>query len=194
MSNILEKLFNSKPRAKILKLIFRNPNFIFKAQEVAQRTKVDYYAARRELYRLVSVGLLKFKAIPSSNQKGFFLNSDFDFYKELKILVLKTSPISNDKLLRRFRKLGKLKLVLLSGVFINQEKSRSDLLLVGDGIHQNQVDNLIKDLESEVGKEIVYAFMTTEEFKYRKNMFDKFVLEALEGPKDVLWDSIGATR
>lgn len=194
MSNILEKLFNSKPRAKILKLIFRNPNFIFKAKEVAQRTKVDYYAARRELYRLVSIGLLKLKIIHSSNQKGFLLNSDFDFFKELKTLVLKSAPVSNDKLLRRFKMLGKIKLVLLSGVFINQDNCRSDLLLVGDGIHQKQLDSLMKDLESEIGREVVYAYMSTEEFKYRKNMFDKFVLKALEGPKEVLWDSIGATR
>ncbi|MAG44375.1 hypothetical protein CL633_00620 [bacterium] len=191
MPKTLENLFNSKIRAKALKLIFRNPHTIFKAKEVSQRVKADYYAVRRELYKLEQIKLLSSQTIPSSNKKGFILNNKFDFMSELKNLVLKSAPISKDELGDKFKKLGKINLLLLSGIFLNQNKSRVDLLLVGDGIMQKKLNVLIHDLESEVGRELVYAYMNTEDFKYRKSMFDKFILEILEGPKEIVINKLG---
>ena len=42
----------------------------------------------------------------------------------------------------------------------------------------------MSSLEAEIGKEIDFVLMSGEEFKYRLNMLDKFILEFLEGPHE----------
>ena len=79
--------------------------------------------------------------------KTYFVNSDFDFYNELKTLVLKSSPTSKEKLLKRLKVLGRVRLAIISGVFINSDNSRVDLLVVGDSIKNKKLSSFLKDLE-----------------------------------------------
>jgi len=185
MPEILEDLFNSKTRAKTLKLLFRNPEMSFKISDIAERAKVDYYAARREIEKLKKIKIVKYQ------KKLFSLNLNFEFYDELKNLVLRSTPISKDKILQKIKKCGRMKLIVLSGVFVSLDNARVDLFLVGDNIRERKLNRFLKDMEAEVGKEINYVIMNLTEFKYRKNMFDKFILETLDAPKEVLWDRIG---
>lgn len=185
MSEILEELFNSKTRAKVLKLMFRNAEQGFRVQEVSERARVDYFAARRELNKLHKIKIINYR------NKAFSINPQFKFFKELKNLILKSTPISKEKILDKLKKVGKIKLIILTGVFLNVDNARVDLFLVGEGISQNKLKTFLQNLQAEVGKEIDYVVMDTNEFKYRKNMFDKFVLDILEGPKEILWDRIG---
>lgn len=185
MPEILEELFNSKTRAKILKLLFRNEEKAFRVKEVAERAKIDYFAVRREVEKLSKIKILKI------TNKLFGINPDFQFFAELKNLVVKSNPISKEKILKQLKNLGKIQLIILSGVFVNAENTRADMFVVGDGLSQKKVEKFFKDLESEVGKEIDYVLMETSEYKYRKQMFDKFILEILEGPKEVLWNKLG---
>jgi len=59
-------------------------------------------------------------------------------------------------------------------------------LIVGDGIKNKSLANFLKDLESEVGKEIDYVVLTTADFKYRYDMFDRFIRDILEKPHEKL--------
>lgn len=185
MPEILEELFNSKTRAKALKLMFRNPEKGFRVKQVAERAKSDYFAVRRELDKLKELKIVNYR------NKIFSINPGFSFYNELRNLVLRSTPIAKEKILKQLKKIGKLRLIILSGVFLNIENARADLFIVGENIRKKRLETLLKNLEAEVGKEIDYVIMDLHEFKYRKNMFDKFVLEMLEGPKQVLLDKIG---
>ena len=81
-------------------------------------------------------------------------------------------------------------MVILSGIFLDAENSRVDMLIVADNVNnsekQRKVSQFFRDLEAEVGKEIDYVLLTTEEFKYRHNMFDRFILDVLEKPHEKL--------
>jgi len=70
----------------------------------------------------------------------------------------------------------------MSGVFLNYPKGRADLLIVGDELSRAKLKHLLESLEAEVGKEINYSIMGSEEFKYRTDMLDKFIMEFLESP------------
>ena len=59
--NTLELLFESKPRVKILKFLFRNNSASFTAVELASRIQEPAEIVRREILRLMEVGLLKVK-------------------------------------------------------------------------------------------------------------------------------------
>jgi len=60
-----------------------------------------------------------------------------------------------------------------------QGVSRADLLIVGDNINQRKLNTFIKKLEAEAGMEIRCVAMTTEEFNYRYDMYDRFIRDLL---------------
>lgn len=184
MSEILEKLFHSKAEVKIIRLFLNNPDEKYALAEIAEKTKTDTPTVRKEVTNLEKAGFL---LSAKKNQKSYYnLNSHFVFYEELKRLFFKATPSSSDKIKNRVLRVGHVKLVLISGALINSEKGRVDILVVGDGINKAKLMEFLSDLESEVGRGLRYVYMSSDEFKYRKNMFDKFVIDILESPHKVL--------
>ena len=181
---ILEQLFDSPVKVKLLKLFLRNPEESFGLRETVKKTRADKISCRRQISKLEEIKFIKSKF--KSGRKIYSLNSGFVFYNELKTLVLKSSPTSKNKILGRLKNVGRIKLALLSGIFLELENSRADLLIVGDGIKNKKLAGFLKDLESEVGKEINYVVLTTADFKYRYNMFDRFIRDILEKPHEKL--------
>jgi hypothetical protein len=123
----------------------------------------------------------------------YALNENFEFFNELKELVLKSSPAEKDKMVRRILTLGKIKLAIVSGVFLteypddlNTFSSKTDLFIVGDDIDRRKLSLFLRSLEAEVGKEIRFGVMEKDEFEYRYNMFDRFVRVLLEAPHEKL--------
>ena len=122
------------------------------------------------------------------------MNESFSFYPELKNLFVKSNIYPQCRSLEKIKNLGNMKLAVISGIFINYEKSKADMVLVGDNVSKAKLKNLMSSLEAEIGKEIVFALMTMEEFKYRLNMLDKFILEFLEGPHEEVINKISGLR
>ena len=123
----------------------------------------------------------------------YALNENFEFFNELKDLVLKSSPAEKDKMVRRILTLGKIKLAIVSGIFLteypddlNTFSSKTDLFIVGDDIDRRRLSLFLRSLEAEVGKEIRFGVMEKDEFEYRYNMFDRFVRVLLEAPHEKL--------
>ncbi len=189
---ILEQLFDSPVKVKLLKLFLRNSNRFFSLPEIIAKTQIDRRLVMKEVKGLLSINFLRQKKVKANLKKGvkgglyFGVNPLFDFYTELSNLVLKSSPASKEKMLQRILRLGRIKLALIGGVFLNTSNSRVDLFLVGDDISRNKLQHFLADMEAEVGKEIEYAAMTTKEFNYRFHMFDRFVRDILEKPNEKL--------
>lgn len=119
----------------------------------------------------------------------YFLNPDFEFFRELKDLILKSSPAEKDRMIQKINKLGRVKLAIISGIFINKEYNDPlvvDLLIVGDDIDRKKLRSFLKAIEAEVGKEIRFSVMDKEEFQYRLAMFDRFIRVLLEAPHEKL--------
>lgn len=103
--------------------------------------------------------------------------------------MLASPSTSFAKITKKILALGRVKLALVSGVFLNKENV-ADLMIVGNDIDRRKFKNFLKSLEAEVGTQIIYAIMDTEEFHYRRAMFDRFVRLMLEGPHEVLVEKI----
>ncbi|MFZ2193475.1 MAG: hypothetical protein WAV31_04495 [Candidatus Moraniibacteriota bacterium] len=188
MSEILESLFSSKERVRILRFFLQNPEATFTSAEISRRNMLKPLKIRREIEMLS-----KIKFILKSTQKdkiSYRLNQNFDFYPEMKNLFSRANTSPQCKSLARVANLGSVKLAVISGVFINYQKSKADMILVGDNISKARLNNLMSSLEAEIGKEINFVLMTMEEFKYRLNMLDKFILEFLEGPHEEVINKI----
>ena len=181
---ILEQLFDSPIKVRLLKLFLRNPEDAFVLKNITKRIRGDSVPCRKQVRKLESIKFVNSKV--KGGKKIYSVNTSFDFYNELKTLVLKSSPASKKKILKRLRDLGKINLAILSGVFVSAENARADLLIVGDNIKRQKLSSFLRDLEAEVGKEIDYVVMSTKDFNYRHDMFDRFLRDLLEKPHEKL--------
>jgi hypothetical protein len=152
----------------------------YSMKELVKKNKISSTQIGREVARMERI-----KMVDSKSKKGaryYQTNRDFIFYPELKSLVVKSNTLPECRSLSRIKNLGKVRLALISGVFLNYPKGRADLLIVGDELSRAKMKHLLEDLEAEVGKEINYSVMNSEEFKYRTDMLDKFIMDFLESP------------
>ncbi|MCK5084731.1 MAG: hypothetical protein KAQ64_03685 [Candidatus Pacebacteria bacterium] len=186
MSEILEKLFHSKAEVKLLRLFLNNPNEGYIVSKAAKISKVNTAMARKEINNLAKIKFLTQRK--RSGKTYYFANQNFVFYNELKKLIFKASPTSADRLASLAMKLGQVRFVLVSGVFLNSEKGKVDILIVGEHINKSKLKSFLSNTEAEVGKGINYVCMSTDEFRYRKGMFDKFVINIFESPHKILID------
>lgn len=132
-----------------------------------------------------------------SDKARYALNPDFEFFGELKNLILKSSPAEKDKMVKKIFGLGKVKLAVISGIFMAGNSgpdfydSVADLFMVGDDINKNKLRAFLAALEAEVGREIKFALMDREEFEYRHGMFDRFIRVLLESPHEKIINKLG---
>ena len=83
-----------------------------------------------------------------------------------------------------------MKLIITSGIFIQDEDSRLDLLLVGDRLNKITLDRTVKILEGEIGRELRYAVFDTRDFNYRVSVYDRLVRDVLDNPHQRLLDKM----
>ena len=138
----------------------------------------------------------KIKKTSFADRVYYTLNPEFEFFGELRGLILKSSPAEKDTMIKRILGLGRVKVAIVAGIFLRKgsigtNDSEVDLFIVGDDINKKTLRNFLKSLEAEVGKEIRFGLMEKEEFEYRYGMFDRFVRVLLEGPHDKLINKLG---
>jgi len=188
MSDILESLFGSRERARLLRFFLQNPEKEFEFKEVARRNMLGKENIKKELSRFLAIKFILKRTHKGSN--FYMLNQNFNYYPELKNLIAKSNVYPQCKSLARVKNLGTVKFAAISGIFINYPKSKADMIIVGDGISRAKLKNLMNTLEAEIGREINFVLMTGEELKYRLNMLDKFLLEFFEGPHEELVNKV----
>jgi len=188
MSETLEILFGSKARTRVLRFFLLNPDREFSAAQVSQKNMLSASQVRKELNDLVKIKFVSKKV--RKNEKSYALNSDFHFYPELKNLIAKSNSSPQCRSLAKIKGIGDVKLVLVSGTFLNYPKSKADMVLVANSVSRGKLRSVMNNLEAEIGKEISFVLMNSEEFKYRMDMLDRFLLEFLEGPHEEVINKI----
>jgi len=202
--DILGKLFDSSARVKIMRLFLLNTEDSFENSDVVQKSKVTAAVARKELAMLNKVGFINkrsfFKeiSVKVKNSKpkkkrvsGWQLNNEFSLLYPLHNLLVSSEPLGKKEIINRLKRCGNIKLIVVSGVFIQDSDSRIDMLIVGDRLKKNVINNVLSVIESEVGKELSYTSLETPEFKYRLSVYDKFIRDILDYPHIKVVDKIG---
>lgn len=188
MKESIELLFGSKARWRLIKFFLLNEHKEYTVKDIAQRNKLDLKEINPILTQLLKARFLDFKQKKKS--KVYFTNVDHTFYQELKGLVVRSNIYPQCESLGKIKTLGDVRLSLISGIFINYPKAKTDLLIVGDSISRAKMNHLLEDLEAEMGREINYSLMTLAEFKYRANMVDKFITEVLIEPHEIIVNKV----
>ena len=188
---MVEQLFGSKTRVKLLQLFFSNPNRSFFVREITRKIEEQINSVRRELANLLSAGIISSE---TTNNKLFYeVNQKYEFYKPLSEIFGKNKQkVVADKVAvadvnQAVKAIGNIDLVIFTGQFTRDDNSSVDILIVGDA-NPTQVSKYITDLESQESKELRYTVMTASEFAYRKQVKDRFLSLVLSSKKQIVLD------
>lgn len=198
---MLDAIFGSTVRVKILNLLLLNPEKKYYLQQLARDLDCQASSIRHEIDNLIRFGLLleESQADAISEQgrkvskKYFRVNSDFLIYPEIKALFTKAQILFSQKFISGLQKICEPKFLALTGVFINNSEAQTDLLVVGN-VRRSTFLKLIKELEQDLGREINYTIFDEKEFLYRQEIMDIFLYNILEGKSLILINSFSKQK
>jgi hypothetical protein len=188
---MIEQLFGSKTRVKLLRLFYTNPNRSFYVREITRKIDEQINSVRRELANLLSIGIISSE--DNTNKLYYEVDQSFEYYDALSAIfgtkkktATKTSVASaEDK--SDITSVGNVELAILTGQFTRDESAGIDLLIVGDTNH-TKVQKYVEEFEAKEGKEIRYTVMTRKDFEYRRQVKDRFINTVLSAKRQVLVD------
>ena len=200
----LSKLFSGEDRVKVMRLFLFNPELLFSLDQIVDKAKISGKSAKSELDVLKKAGMVKDRKsvqIVEVKKRGkvsevkkkvvcWYLDPNFEYLLQMQNLLINSRPLRKEEILKRLHNVGKLKMVIVSGVFIQNPDSRVDLLVVGDNLRRASLDRIVKTMEAEIGKELVFASFETADFHYRLGMYDKLIRDILDYPHQKLLDKL----
>lgn len=187
---MVEQLFGSKTRVKLLQLFYSNPNRSFYVREITRKIDEQINSVRRELANLLSIGIIT--SDDAKNKLYYEVNQDYEYYTPLAaifgggVMAAPTAPAA-DAQAADIKTLGNVELAIYTGQFTRDETSGTDLLIVGD-VNQTKLGKFITELEQQEGKELRFTVMSMQEFTYRQQVNDRFLTLVLAAKKQVLID------
>jgi predicted transcriptional regulator len=188
---MIERLFGSKTRVKLLQLFYSNTNRSFYVREITRKIDEQINSVRRELANLLSIGIIKSNT--SNNKLYYEVDQKYEYYKPLNQIfgsnqTSETKTVSNAKKSNNpILSIGNVELAIYTGIFTKDESSGIDILIVGN-VNPTQLSKYIADLETQESKEIRYVLISNEEFIYRRQVHDRFINLVIDSKKQVLVD------
>lgn len=173
---MLESILASSPQSSILGFLVTAPQRSFTVKELQRRLHVSEAKVKSALQRLVKLGVVK--SFRKGNQKFFLLNFKHKLLPELRLSVKKPRP-RQDELFTAIKRLGEIRAAFLSGIFTGQPQLPVDLLLVGK-VNLRKLDDFLANCRKLMGNEINYSIMTPEEFRMRRDTFDRFIKDIFD--------------
>jgi hypothetical protein len=189
---MIEQLFGSKTRVKLLQLFFGNTNRSFYVREITRKIDEQINSVRRELANLLSIGIIKSNT--SNNKLYYEVDQKYQYYDPLNAIFgteskrkTKPAPGKMQKPDNPIFTIGNIELAIYTGIFTKDETSGVDILIVGN-TNPTQLSKFIADLEAQELKEIRYVIMSLDEFNYRKQINDRFVSLVIDSKKQIVVD------
>ncbi len=200
---MIDQLFGSKTRVKLLQLFFGNPNRSFYVREITRKVDEQINSVRRELANLLSIGII---TSDTSNNKVYYeVSQKYEYFDPLSQLfggvpptkakrgakpAAKSEVVTAAEEANDLRALGNIDAAALMGQFTRDEKSGIDILIVGE-VNNNAVQKYVSELEEQEGKDLRYTVLSLDDLKYRIAIKDRFVSNVMLSKKQILVDKSG---
>lgn len=205
---MLEQLFGSRTRVKLLGLFLRYPRDPMFVRELTRKIDTQINGVRRELANLLKLGLIteiesNEEADPEElgskktfgvKRKYYMTNPNFPLLQELTNVIIKAQLMLEQNLDEQIKKMGDVRYLAFLGIFIGKPRAPVEVFIVANTFDVNALKEVIGEMEHDLGTEINFSIMTREEFEYRKEMTDKFLYAILEAPKNVVVDRLQEYR
>ena len=192
---MIDALFGSKTRIKLLHLFLNNPGKAFYVREITRLIDEQINSVRRELANMMKIGIIKSEE--ADNKLYYEVDQRYEHYVPLRAIfsddkdtesAMREPKQSTLDWQAKLDEVGGVKLAVMSGVFVAGSASKLDLLLVGNPAPA-KVKAFIKALEKKEGRELNYSVLAYDEFYYRLSIRDKFITELTSSKHVVLRDT-----
>lgn len=191
---MIDALFGSKTRVKLLHLFLNNPGKSFYVREITRLIDEQINSVRRELSNMLNVGIVTSTSETTDTKLYYEVNQRYEYYVPLRAIfadqhveaVVDTAPDAGwqDMIIH----LPGVRLAVTAGVLVKGSASAVDVLIVGD-TPILKVKKAIKEIEKIEGRELNYSVLSYDEFYYRLSVRDKFITEILNGKHTILVDT-----
>ncbi|MDQ5953372.1 MAG: hypothetical protein QG647_106 [Patescibacteria group bacterium] len=211
---MIEQLFGSKTRVKLLGLFYQNPGRAFYVREITRKIDEQINSVRRELANLLSIGIIS--SDTSNNKLYYEANQNFEHYDALASMfggvplkksskkktdtakdgktedqvastdeaIEQATKAPQDESVASLIKAGNVRLLVYTGQFTRDDLAGVDIFMVGD-INTSNLENAISLLEKSEKKSLRYSVLTPQEYMYRRQINDRFVSNFLQSKKIV---------
>lgn len=179
-------------RAKILRLFVLYDKEAFSLNEISKRSGLSAPSAQKELNMLEAACVITKREGEGKNaaarKRGtmYQFNAKFKYANALSAFIHEVSPERFNDVEKALKGVGRLTVIVLSGVFIGDLLRPADLIIVGDYVNEKRLEKVVKSFEPKFGREIRYAVFSTPEFRYRLTIQDKLVRDTLDYPHRLL--------
>lgn len=193
---MIDKLFGSKTRVKLLHLFMNHPGQSFYVREITRLIDEQINSVRRELSNMLEVGVIT--SDTSDNKLYYQVNQRYEFYTALRAIfageTVTTEQVGvtnadgvHEQHLSIINDIPSVRLAILAGVLVKGSTAPVDVMLVGN-VSPAKVKSAIAMIEKLEGREINYTVLPYDEFYYRLSVRDKFITEVLAGKHNVAVD------
>lgn len=195
--DVLETLFSSQPRVKVLRAFLFQPGQTLSAPELAEQTGVATNTARAHARDLASIDFLEEQPSKDSSngqpKSAWRLNKDSGMREPLHELMLTYQDTDLEDIRSQLMEVGDVLFAAVTGVLIGADGQPLDLLIVGENIDSRQLERTLTRIETALGTEIRFAQFDQEEFEYRLNIYDRLIQNVLENSHEVIVDELGVS-
>jgi len=193
---MIDKLFGSKTRVKLLHLFMNHPGQSFYVREITRLIDEQINSVRRELSNMLEVGVITSET--SDNKLYYQVNQRYEFYTALRAIFAgenisadQGAAVSidgvNEQEVAIIQDIPSVRLAIMAGVLVKGSTASVDILLVGNASPQ-KVRAAMSMIEKLEGREINYTVLPYDEFYYRLSVRDKFITEILSAKHSVIVD------
>lgn len=189
---MIDALFGSKTRVKLLHLFMNNPEKSFYVREITRLVDEQINSVRRELSNMLNIGIIT--SDTSENKLYYSVNRDYEHFVPLRDIFVDSSKrsVSNDANLHSdwqgyFNSISGIRIAIAAGILVRGSTSKVDLLVVGS-VAMNKLKKVIALIEQSEGCELSYSVISYEDFYYRLSIRDKFITEILNSKHSVFID------
>ncbi len=193
---MIDKLFGSKTRVKLLHLFMNHPGQSFYVREITRLIDEQINSVRRELSNMLEIGVIT--SDNADNKLYYQVNQRYEFYTALRAIFAgesisteqvktETSKGINSVYVDAISAIPALRLAIVAGVLVKGSTTDIDILLVGN-LSPSKVKAAMGMIEKLEGRELNYTVISYDEFYYRLSVRDKFITEILAGKHSVAVD------
>ena len=195
---MIDALFGSKTRVKLLHLFFNNPDQSYYVREITRIIGEQINSVRRELANMLNVGVIISDS--SDNKLYYKVNNRYKYFVPLSDIFNDKNDIKRPSIKRALtntkndidysilNSISGLKLALISGILVDESKSSIDFLAVGDDSIKTKVNHFVKQIEKHLGRDVNYSIMSYDEFYYRLSVKDRFIMDIIGDEYVVITD------
>ena len=190
---MIDALFGSKTRVKLLHLFLNNPGKAFYVREITRLIDEQINSVRRELANMLEVGIIT--SNNTDNKLYYEINQRYEFYVPFRAMFAdqKISSVKPDKASeelawkKALKKLLGVRVAIIGGILVDGSASGVDLLIAGD-VPKKKVAEIVSAIEQSQGRELTYSVLSYDDFYYRLSVRDRFITSVLSSKHEVLMD------